>query len=77
MIQVIELRVRLRSFRPQRRGSHHLATFLATLAADPTATDLPEYVIEEFYASLQGRVLAHGFVRLGCDTRPQRMLLAA
>ena len=55
----------------------HLATFLATLAADPTATGLPEYVIEKFYASLQGRVLAHGFVRLGCDTRPQRMLLAA
>ena len=54
----------------------HLETFLATLAADPTAKGLPEYVQEEFYAYLQCGVLAHGFVRLGCDTCPHRMLLA-
>ncbi len=54
----------------------HLETFLATLAADPTAKGLPEYVIEELYAYLQCGVLAHGFVRLGCDTCPHQMLLA-
>jgi Transposase zinc-binding domain len=50
--------------------------FLATLAADPTAQGLPAYVKEEFYAYLQGGILAHGFVRLGCDTCPRQMLLA-
>jgi hypothetical protein len=54
----------------------HLETFLATLDADPTATGLPGYVKEEFYASLQCGILAHGFVRLGCDTCPHTMLLA-
>ena len=54
----------------------HLETFLATLAADPTAKGLPDSVMEEFYAYLQGGVLAHGFVRLGCDTCPHQMLLA-
>jgi hypothetical protein len=54
----------------------HLETFLATLDADPTAKGLPGYVREEFYAYLQCGVLAHGFVRLGCDTCPHKMLLA-
>ena len=54
----------------------HLETFLATLAADPTAKGLPTYVVEEFYAYLQCGVLAHGCVRLGCDTCPHQMLLA-
>jgi Transposase zinc-binding domain len=54
----------------------HLETFLATLAADPTAKGLPDYVMEEFYAYLQCGVLAYGFVRLGCDTCPHQMLLA-
>jgi Transposase zinc-binding domain/Putative transposase len=54
----------------------HLETFLATVAADPTATGLPAYVTEEFYAYLQCGILAHGFVRLGCDTCPHQMLLA-
>ena len=53
-----------------------LETFLATRAADPTATGLPAYVVEEFYASLQCGILAHGFVRLCCDTCPHQMLLA-
>jgi hypothetical protein len=30
--------------------AEHLETFLATLAADPTAKGLPAYVVEEFYA---------------------------
>ena len=52
--------------------AEHLETFLATLAADPTAKGLPDYVREEFYAYLQCGILAHGFVRLGCDTCPIR-----
>ena len=56
--------------------AEHLETFLATVAADPTATGLPTYVKEEFYAYLQCGLLAHGFVRLGCDTCPHQMLLA-
>jgi hypothetical protein len=54
----------------------NLETFLATLDADPMAKGLPGYVKEEFYAYLQCGVLAHGFVRLGCDTCPHKMLLA-
>jgi hypothetical protein len=56
--------------------AEHLETFLATTAADPTAKGLPDYVVEEFYAYLQCGILAHGFVRLGCDTCPHRMVLA-
>jgi Putative transposase/Transposase zinc-binding domain len=56
--------------------ANHLETFLATLAADPTAKGLPDYVTEEFDAYLQCGVLAHGFVRLGCDSCPHQMLLA-
>jgi hypothetical protein len=54
----------------------NLETFLATLDADPMAPGLPGYVREEFYAYLQCGILAHGFVRLGCDTCPHKMLLA-
>jgi hypothetical protein len=54
----------------------HLETFLATIDADPTAKGLPRYVREEFYAYLQCGILAHGFVRLGCDTCSHKMLLA-
>jgi hypothetical protein len=54
----------------------HLETFLATLDADPMATGLPGYVKEEFSAYLQCGILAHGFVRLGCDTCPRTMVLA-
>jgi hypothetical protein len=56
--------------------AEHLETFLATLAADRTAKGLPDYVREEFYAYLQCGILAHGFVRLGCDTCPHQMVLA-
>jgi hypothetical protein len=54
----------------------HLETFLATIDADPTAKGLPAYVKKEFYAYLQCGILAHDFVRLGCDTCPHKMLLA-
>jgi Transposase zinc-binding domain len=53
----------------------HLATFLAALDADPDATGLPAYVRREFYDYLQCGILAHGFLRLGCDTCHQELLL--
>src|SRR5437870_9105520 len=54
----------------------HLETFLASLDADPNAQGLPAYVQREFYDYLQCGILAHGFLRLGCDTCTQEMLLA-
>jgi len=54
----------------------HLETFLASLEADPDARGLPAYVQREFYDYLQCGILAHGFVRLGCDTCKHEMLLA-
>ena len=53
----------------------HLETFLAGLDADPDATGLPAYVRREFYDYLQCGILAHGFLRLGCDTCHQELLL--
>jgi len=54
----------------------HLETFLASLDADPDATGLPAYVQREFYDYLQCGILAHGFLRLGCDTCHHEVLLA-
>jgi hypothetical protein len=54
----------------------HLETFLASLDADPDTKGLPAYVQREFYAYLQCGILAHGFLRLGCDTCKREMLLA-
>ncbi len=45
----------------------HLETFLAALDADPDAKGLPAYVERELYDYLQCGVLAHGFLRLGCE----------
>src|SRR5499433_34155 len=53
----------------------HLETFLASCEADPDAIGLPAYVQWEFYAYLQCGILAHGFLRLGCDTCPKELLL--
>ncbi len=53
----------------------HLETFLASLDADPDAKGLPAYVQREFDAYLQCGILAHGFLRLGCDTCPKELLL--
>jgi Transposase zinc-binding domain len=54
----------------------HLETFLASLDADPDAKGLPAYVQREFYDYLQCGILAHGFLRLGCDTCKHEVLLA-
>src|SRR5262245_29325938 len=53
----------------------HLETFLTSLDADPDARGLPAYVQREFYDYLQCGILAHGFLRLGCDTCHQELLL--
>ncbi len=53
----------------------HLEIFLASLDADPDAKGLPAYVQREFYDYLQCGILAHGFLRLGCDTCQKELLL--
>src|SRR5438093_8971442 len=55
--------------------AEHLETFLASLADDPEATGLPAYVQQEFYDYLQCGILAHGFLRLGCDTCKHEVLV--
>jgi hypothetical protein len=55
--------------------AEHLETLLASLADDPEATGLPPYVEREFYDSLRCGILAHGFLRLGCDTCHQELLV--
>jgi len=55
--------------------AEHLETFLASLDADPDATGLPAYVEREFYDYLRCGILAHGFLRLGCDTCKQELLV--
>ena len=54
----------------------HLEAFLASLDADPDAKGFPAYVQREFYDYLQCGVLAHGALRLGCDTCHKELLLA-
>jgi hypothetical protein len=56
--------------------AEHLETFLASLYDDPDAKGLPAYVEREFYDYLQCGILAHGFLRLGCDTCKKEVLLA-
>jgi hypothetical protein len=56
--------------------AEHLETFLASLDDDPDAKGLPDYVQREFYEYLQCGILAHGFLRLGCDTCKKEVLLA-
>src|SRR2546428_5270759 len=53
----------------------HLETFLASLDADPDAKGLPAYVQRELYDYLQCGILAHGFLRLGCDMCQKELLL--
>jgi hypothetical protein len=55
--------------------AEHLETFLASLNDDPNTTDLPAYVRREFYDYLRCGILAHGFLRLGCDTCHQELLV--
>jgi Putative transposase/Transposase zinc-binding domain len=54
----------------------HLETLLASLDADPDAKGLPAYVERELYDYLQCGVLAHGFLRLSCDTCQKELRLA-
>ena len=56
--------------------AEHLETFLASFDADPDAKRLSDYVQREFYDYLQCGILAHGFLRLGCDTCKKEVLLA-
>ena len=53
----------------------HLETFLVSLDADPDAKGLPAYVQRELYDHVQCGILAHGFLRLGCDTCQKELLL--
>jgi hypothetical protein len=55
--------------------AEHLETFLASLADAPEATGLPAYVQREFYDYLRCGILAHGFLRLGCDTCHHELLV--
>src|SRR5262247_3271884 len=55
--------------------AEHLETFLASCHDDPEATGLPAYVQREFYDYLRCGILAHGFLRLGCDTCPKELLV--
>ena len=55
--------------------AEHLETLLASLTHDPDATGLPTYVQREFYDYLRCGILAHGFLRLGCDTCKHEVLV--
>src|SRR5262250_189525 len=55
--------------------AEHLETFLALCEADPDAPGLPAYVEREFYDYLRCGILAHGFLRLGCDTCKHELLV--
>src|SRR5215813_735363 len=55
--------------------AEHLETFLASCHDDPEATGLPAYVEREFYDYLRCGILAHGFLRLGCDTCHHELLV--
>jgi Putative transposase/Transposase zinc-binding domain len=52
-----------------------LETFLASFHDNPEATSLPAYVQREFYDYLRCGILAHGFLRLGCDTCKHELLV--
>src|SRR5262249_26018810 len=55
--------------------AEHLETFLASFHDDPEATGFPAYVEREFYDYLRCGILAHGFLRLGCDTCKHELLV--
>src|SRR5712671_4797714 len=55
--------------------AEHLETFLAACHDDPEATGFPAYVEREFYDYLRCGILAHGFLRLGCDTCKHEILV--
>src|SRR2546423_398912 len=53
----------------------HLETFLASLEAEPDAKGLPAYVQRGFYGYVQCGILAHGFLRMGCNSYKKEVLL--
>src|SRR5947209_368156 len=55
--------------------AEHLETFLASCHDDPDGSGLPAYVEREFYDYLRCGILAHGFLRLGCDTCKKEILV--
>ena len=55
--------------------TEHLKTFLASLNDDPNTTGLPAYVRREFYDYLRCGILAHGFLRLGCNSCHKELLV--
>jgi len=55
--------------------AEHLETFLASCHDDPESSGLPAYVEREFYDYLRCGIPAHGFLRLGCDTCKQELLV--
>src|SRR5215831_18595194 len=55
--------------------AEHLETFRASCHDDPDGSGLPAYVEREFYDYLRCGILAHGFLRLGCDTCKQELLV--
>ena len=55
--------------------AEHVETFLASGHDDPEATGLPAYVQREFDDYLRCGILAHGFLRLGCDTCHHELLV--
>jgi hypothetical protein len=55
--------------------AEHLETFLASLGDDSETTGLAAYVEREFYDYLRCGILAHGFLRLGCDTCKKDLLV--
>src|SRR5215470_13467200 len=55
--------------------AEHLETFLASCRDDPDGSGLPAYVEREFYDYLRCGILAHGFLRLGCDTCHHELLV--
>jgi Transposase zinc-binding domain len=55
--------------------AEHLETFLASCHDDPEATGFPAYVQREFDNYLRCGILAHGFLRLRCDTCHHELLV--
>jgi putative transposase/transposase-like zinc-binding protein len=55
--------------------AEHLETFLASCHDNSEATGFPAYVEQEFYDYLRCGILAHGFLRLGCDTCHHELLV--
>jgi len=53
----------------------HVETFLAQVEQE-NGTGLPQFVKDEFEASLECRILAHGFLRLRCGECAHEKLVA-